>query len=217
MIKGNEVGSILGSAANAGMAGFAVGNVPGAIAGAVIGGAAAAFKADTNDPTTVYGVSNSIQGAGVSQGIYQDAPASERKQSVYSYTKENKNAKLASTLSNVVDVSAMAINTIGPGMKGTPKPQQTGITKPQQTGTTLASLTSSGLNLNQRIPLVHSFNSLLGNEPMVSSQVSNQVNSFRQSSVDLEEKLRLQSFFATGNPGFKPMPRKWNPYKTSIL
>lgn len=209
MIKGNEVGSILGSAANAGMAGFAVGNVPGAIAGAVIGGAAAAFKADTNDPTTVYGVSNSIQGAGVSQGIYQDAPASERKQSVYSYTKENKNAKLASTLSNVVDVSAMAINTIGPGMKGTPKPQQT--------GTTLSSLTSSGLNLNQRIPLVHSFNSLLGNEPMVSSQVSNQVNSFRQSSVDLEEKLRLQSFFATGNPGFKPLPRKWNPYKTSIL
>lgn len=209
MIKGNEVGSILGSAANAGMAGFAVGNVPGAIAGAVIGGAAGAFKADTNDPTTVYGVSNSIQGAGVSQGIYQDAPASERKQSVYSYTKENKNAKLASTLSNVVDVSAMAINTIGPGMKGTPKPQQT--------GTTLSSLTSSGLNLNQRIPLVHSFNSLLGNEPMVSSQVSNQVNSFRQSSVDLEEKLRLQSFFATGNPGFKPMPRKSNPYKTSIL
>lgn len=209
MIKGNEVGSILGSAANAGMAGFAVGNVPGAIAGAVIGGAAGAFKAATNDPTTVYGVSNSIQGAGVSQGIYQDAPASERKQSVYSYTKENKNAKLASTLSNVVDVSAMAINTIGPGMKGTPKPQQT--------GTTLSSLTSSGLNLNQRLPLVHSFNSLLGNEPMVSSQVSNQVNSFRQSSVDLEEKLRLQSFFATGNPGFKPLPRKWNPYKTSIL
>lgn len=160
MIQNSEIVDILGGAGTAAMAGFSVGGPIGAAIGGIVGGAAHAIKNANNDPVKVYRTQNSIQNAGLDQGLIQSAPAAKRQKSVYSYMKENPNAKWSQTLSDVTDVASTVIGTFG----GKAKPTGTD-TKSSILGTPKATSTLSGSVMRGVNPITGAdkpFQSLIG-------------------------------------------------------